>query len=558
MRPKEVPVHSPTCWPDLLSAALLGTRRRRASSAEPEGRSSTLALLDAAAVSTVWRRASLRPAIAAERLPLAPHDPRPALPPAARRRLASLLAGRETTASGTHGGTDPDLAELLPGWLGAAREHGYRAPEELLPALLDAARGRTDLRPAVLAFGGPRALWLARINPEWRFALRAAADGGSGAADIGAAHRTWQEGLFAERVALLSAVREADPAVGRELLSRTWSGESAEDRLMFLDALRPSLVEADEVFLEQAMADRSTSVRALAAELLSTLPGSALAARMAVRARACVHLVAEGGTWRILVEAPYECDAGMRRDGVTARPPAGRGTRSWWLTQLVAAAPLETWRSHLGGLTPARLVSLPVADGWRAELHDAWCQAAVRQGNADWARALAGVPVSAAETTAAVPVFDVPAPGGSSRDVARLLAVLPPVERADRVARFIASHGLSHAFQLLAVCEVPWSEPLGRAVVDALDIARDAGGYPWSFSGVMGLAERCLAPEAADHLRSLTAIPEPAPDTVPGAGGYWSEAFQRLVSTLELRALMAAELDGAADGGPWLPPRPAA
>ncbi|GFN06492.1 hypothetical protein Smic_50480 [Streptomyces microflavus] len=89
---------------------------------------------------------------------------------------------------------------------------------------------------------------------------------------------------------------------------------------------------------------------------------------------------------------------------------------------------------------------------------------------------------------------------------------------------------------------MPWAGPLGRAVVDALDIARDGGSYPWSFSGVMGLAERCLDPAEADRLEVLTATPDEQEDASPGAGGYWSEAFQRLVSTLRLRAAMEAEL----------------
>ena len=79
-------------------------------------------------------------------------------------------------------------------------------------------------------------------------------------------------------------------------------------------------------------------------------------------------------------------------------------------------------------------------------------------------------------------------------------------------------------------------------MVDALDIARDAGSYPWSFSGVMGLAERCLDPAEADRLEPLTATPESVPDGSPGAGAYWSEAFRRLVGTLRLRAVMHAEL----------------
>ena len=133
--------------------------------------------------------------------------------------------------------------------------------------------------------------------------------------------------------------------------------------------------------------------------------------------------------------------------------------------------------------------------------------------------------------------------------------MLPEDERAGWVAEFIAAHGLSEAFRLLGVCGVPWSEPLGRSVVDALDIARDAGSYPWSFSGVMGLAERCLDPAAADHLDKLTALTDEPEGASPGSGGYWSEAFQRLVGTLRLRSTMHAELrhPTAPEGNPQQP-----
>ena len=130
----------------------------------------------------------------------------------------------------------------------------------------------------------------------------------------------------------------------------------------------------------------------------------------------------------------------------------------------------------------------------------------------------------------------------SLSDRAKLLGTLDAGERADWVAGFIAAHGLSEAFQLLGVCAVPWARPLGGAVVDALNIARDAGSYPWSFSGVMGLAERCLDPGEAGRLDGLLAIPDEHENASPGAGGYWAEAFQRLVTTLRLRAAMAEEL----------------
>ncbi|MFI8518318.1 DUF5691 domain-containing protein [Streptomyces sp. NPDC085481] len=521
-------------WEELVTAALLGTDRKPLP--RVAGDSAPVALLDAAAVHTVRRRAGLRPGPAAPALEAAPQDGRRPLPEAARRRLGRLLAGRAAPApSGGRRGAAPDLTELLPQWLAAAHEQGYRAPAAALPALLDAARARTDLRPQALAFAGPRGLWLARLNPEWKFALRGAGGGGTlpDPADGVAVLGLWEEGLFAERVALLGAVRTQDADQGRELLASTWGAERAEDRLMFLDSLRAGLSGRDEEFLEAALSDRSRNVRATAAELLSALPGSALAARMAERAGSCVSLDRTEGAETIVVEAPHECDAGMQHDGVTATPPTGRGERSWWLGQVVEAAPLDCWAARFGGRGPEEIVALPVADDWQGELHAAWCRAAVRQRDAAWSRALLGSPAAPQAT----------GPGTSSlAERAQLLSTLPVEERAVWVAAFISAHGLSEAFQLLGVCAVPWAEPLGRAVVDALDIARDAGSYPWSFSGVMGLAERCLSPDAAPQLAALTALPCEAEDASPGAGGYWSEAFQRLVATLNLRATMHAEL----------------
>ncbi|WP_369383523.1 DUF5691 domain-containing protein [Streptomyces sp. cg36] len=511
---------------------MLGTERRPGAGG-PGG------LLDEAARWTVRRRAGLVPAPAPVQPGRAPEDRRPSLPSAARRRLAQLLADRSAPAhSGGRRGAAPDLAELLPQWLSTATEHGFRAPSELLPALLDAARARTDLRPQALAFAGPRGLWLARLNPEWRFALR----GGPGSAvlpdasDEEAVRRLWDEGLFAERVALLAAVRAHGPGAARELLASTWTAERAEDRLLFLDSLRDGLSDDDEPFLERALADRSRNVRATAAELLSALPASALAGRMAVRAASCVALDRSGDAEaRIAVEAPHECDAGMQRDGVAPKPPTGRGERSWWLGQLVEAAPLGSWTARLGGRSAREIVAMPVADEWGDELHAAWCRAAVRQRDAEWSRALLGTPSAP--------------PGGNAGTIslaerAKLLSTLREEERAEWVAAFIQAHGLSEAFQLLGVCLVPWSAGLGRAVVDALEIARDAGSYPWSFSGVMGLAERCLNPDEAPRLEALTAIPPEDEGASPGSGSYWAEAFQRLVGTLRLRAAMRAELGG--------------
>lgn len=523
-----------TSWDDLIGIALLGTERRRPAGVIGDAADAATSLLDAAAAGVVRRRAGLLPGTAGPRPRPAAPDRRPELPPAARRRLATLLADRSGPGSGgNRRGAAPNLAELLPQWLAAARREGYAVPPELLPALLDVARARTDLRADALAFAGSRGRWLAQLNPDWAYALRAGAAAVSGPGTPGAgqedqeeAARLWEEGLFAERVALLARLRTAAPDTGLALLAATWKSERAEDRLMFLDSLRTGLSPADEPFLEQALSDRSRNVRATAAELLSALPGSALAARMAVRARSCVSLGPDG----IVVEAPYECDAAMERDGVAPRPPNGRGERAWWLGQLVDAAPLSMWPARFGGRGAEQIIALPVLDDWQSDLHAAWCRAAVRQRDATWARALLGPPPA--------PTAPIVAVG----DPAKLLAILPADERASWVAAFVAAHGLSEAFQMLGVCAVPWAAPLGRAVVDALDIARDAGSYPWSFSGVMGLAERCLDPAAASQVALLAGPGEPPADGAPGATAYWTEAFQRLAGTLRLRAAMLSEL----------------
>ncbi|MFF2075768.1 DUF5691 domain-containing protein [Kitasatospora sp. NPDC058162] len=530
-------------WEPLRTSALLGTDRRPlpatalplADTVDPSDPAT--ALLELAALATVRRRAGALPVPAAEPPgPPAPRDPRPELPEAAARRLAVLLAGR---TGGSGGGTLANLAELLPQWLATARDAGLRPPAALIPVLLDAARARSELRFDAVALAGPLGRWLAAQNPDWRFVLRTGAAEPARQPDDPADHRLWHEGLFAERVTHLTLLRRRDPAAGLELLRGTWSTERAEDRLLFLDALQDGLSPADEPFLEAALGDRSKNVRATAAELLSTLPGSALAGRMAERAEAAVRL-ADSGT-HLLVTPPAECDERMQRDGIAPKSPTGRGERAWWFGEVVAAAPLSLWPAGTG-LTPEQLLALRVGDSvdetsssWADDLREAWARAAVRQHDADWARALLG--------PAPAPPVRGPGRARGARVTgapAKLLAVLPPEERAAWTAAFIEVHGLGEAFQLLGACTTPWTPPLSTAVVTALARAAASGAYPWSHSGVLGMTERSLAPETAAAVEELAA--GASPDSA------WSETFARLAGTLRFRAAMLDELRPAAPG----------
>ncbi|MER5637093.1 DUF5691 domain-containing protein [Kitasatospora sp. NPDC002227] len=509
-------------WEDLQTAALLGTDRRPLPTPQgsPAYRSATealdrsdpaRALLDLAALETVRRRAAAPPDPAVERPEPAAPDARPALPEAATRRLRLLLGDRGASSGA-------NLGELLPQWLTAARDRGYRAPAALLPELLDAARARSELRPDAVTLAGPLGHWLADRNPDWRYVSRTVAESTTETTD-----QLWHEGLFAERVTHLTRLRRRDPAAALALLRSTWAAERAEDRLLFLDTLQEGLGPADEEFLESALTDRSKNVRAMAAELLSTLPGSALGARMAERAGAAVRY----GEGRLTVTPPTECDAAMQRDGVPPKSPTGRGERAWWFGEVIAATPLGHWQAGTG-LTPERLLALPVDGDWAEDLHEGWARAAVRQNDTDWARALLGAPPQSGK-------------GRKERTAgaaAKLLAVLPPEERAAWTAAYIAGHGLGEAFQALGACAVPWTPPLSTAVVTALQRAAASGSYPWSHSGVLGMTERALAPETAPAVEQLA----------DGAGpdSSWAETFTRLAGTLRFREAMLLELAGQA------------
>src|SRR5579863_6475992 len=145
-------------WQELVTASLIGTERAPVPAygvpalppAEGTTQDPAAVLLDRAAVLTVARRAGRRPD-RAEPPPVCEPDPRPAVSPAAGRRLARMLGG--------------EYPDLLAEWLTAAAARGRRAPAYLLPLLLDRARrvspADAQLRRLAAEAGGARARWLA-------------------------------------------------------------------------------------------------------------------------------------------------------------------------------------------------------------------------------------------------------------------------------------------------------------------------------------------------------------------------------------------------------------
>ncbi len=349
-------------WPDLLASALVGTDRRPPTGVA--GGDAATGLLDAAAALALARRAGRRPVTGVPAPEPAPVDPAPTASAAAARRLSRLL---ETTIF------DADTrGELLVEWLRVAAARGIRLPGELLPTLIELALRRRELRPLVIEAGGTRVRWLAVQYPGGRFLT------GEPDPDL-ADHNRWELGTIGQRVEHLAAVRRADPGAARDLLAAGWAGEAPDDRAALLAALATGLSLGDEEFLEAGLDDRRREVRGVALDLLGRLPGSAYQGRMISRARA--YLRAEGGA--LMVAPPQQCDRDMQRDGVSPRPPAGVGERTWWLEEVLARTPLSTW-----GDDPARFLGLSVAEGWREVVLRGLARAASVGRDPVWAGAL--------------------------------------------------------------------------------------------------------------------------------------------------------------------------
>ena len=417
-------------WDDLVSTALLGTAKRGLPSTEhpatrrlSAGDDPASSLLDQAAALTAYRRAGVRPRRDVTPDEPAPMETLPRVPAAAARRLAALL---------------DDRVGLLSEWLGLCADARARVPEELLPELFERARVNRGLAERLAPVVGERGRWLAARNPAWQPVLERAVSPGWDP-------EVWQTGRRADRVAYLAALRATEPGAARELLATTWSTEDPEDRVEFALALSDGLSAGDEAFLEQALDDRRSQVRAVAELLLGRLPASAYVARMRERLLDCASFDGEV----LEVNVPREA-AGLRRDGIPARAGSGSSTGDLVVRELVSRAPLAAWL-ELTGLEPSEIVRQPV-EPYDDAVRAGWWQAAVRQADATWAEPLLGAWQPA-----------------DQREPGDLLDVLEPARRRELTAQMLWDHPAEEAAVVwIAGCPGPWDEPLGLAVLSAI------------------------------------------------------------------------------------------
>jgi hypothetical protein len=515
-------------WEHLLSTALVGTARRPVPASVLDAAATALggpvpehpaeaALLTAAGVLGTCRRAGWVPVgdgedeadpgsgarAAGSQAPggTAAPDERPEASARAVQVLELLLAERLTVPGGTRW--------LVQQWLEGCAVAGRRPPPLLLPTLLDHATAVAGVpaaevaavRAAVVGVGGPRLRWLAARSERWRWAV---ADGEEDA-DAAA---VFAEGTPGERLAVLRAVRAADPAAGLALLRTTWDDDPAAERARFVEVLRSGLSPDDEPFLEAALDDRSKAVRAVAADLLARLPGSALGTRMAERVRSLVGI--EGRLRRRLaVERPGAPDEAARRDGILPTgAPAGTGTVDWVLVQLVGATPLVLW-AELVDDDPAQVVRLGAGE---QPLLAGWALAARRQVALDPGTALPWA-------LAVLPAHPDPA----------LLAALPPDVARAQLPALLRGVPDTAATALVAAAPGPWDLSTSRAVLARLRAVREQAAV----LGLHPVLAARLDPTAAPEIEDWAGSKEGA------RAGY---ALRTIQQSLSIRRTIAEEL----------------
>jgi hypothetical protein len=472
-------------YDDLVTAATVGITRKPltvtglggpAAGYEDvlDSRDPAAALLDAAALLTVARRAGVQPKRGVTVQP-PPAESAPALSARAEAALRALRWSRYPRRYIYE--TD---ADLLAGLVGAAADAGYVALGQLLMDLLDAAAGDPTLRPAVARVLGTRGRWLAQYNPAWRDIVAAA--------EAVADPETWRTGAPAERLAYLSALRDRDPVAARDLLAASWAREQGRDRARFITVLSGNLSPGDEEFLEAALNDRAPTVHAPVRHMLARIPGSAFLRRGSERAAGLLRLYGDNSGLRLEASLPGKPDRAAARDGIGGTPPTPEIRReAWYLTQMLSAAPLSGWTARFG-LGAREIVAIPVDEGLRDDVHAGWRFATVREGDSEWARALF-------DTDGPDHVGKRP-PEAWPRDHV-LAAALPPGEWATlmlaEVRLFYSYAGGSshyphsdrhdHMLAEVATCSPPWPGDVADAVIAAID--REAAPFlenarPWS------------------------------------------------------------------------------
>ncbi|MBT1688784.1 DUF5691 domain-containing protein [Dawidia soli] len=338
---------------------------------------------------------------------------------------------------------EDELYTLVRVWLQYCQAAGQLARPEILPALLDMAVRRPELRPMIMAVAGNRGRWLMRLNPAWRIDPPAEDD-----------DTVWQTGKPEARRALLAGMRQTDAARALVLLQSTWATESVADKVAFLNILQTHAAEADLPWIE-SLQEKGQKVTAAITNLLKHIPGSKIVAayqdvlRQAFALRTGKALLGMLNKTSVAVEEAVAVPAGIFTTGIEKLSSDKRVTdQQYILIQLAMAVPPAFWQTHLQQADARAVITLLQKEQHTALYLPALADAAATFRDLVWVRALLDHGDEALLDSAIV----------------LLLRALPVAERMTYAARFLKQQPQG-IIALLLEQDEPWDLALAKNII---------------------------------------------------------------------------------------------
>ena len=461
-------------WGLLVSAALLGTERSELPDdlpVPPDGLLPEARLIASAAVEATRRRAGARPVQrAVAGASPAPDDSRPLPPTPAVWMLLNLLrSGSEDRP-------------LLSEWIALAAGARVRAPDETLPALVNAGTRSGDLGLQVAWIAGPRAGWLADQLPEAMTGLRRPT---SMTAELATRLLDTRPGIAVVR-GILADLRTTDRTAFRAVVDERWPTMSRDERLAAVAVVSERPEAGDEPWLDGLAAGRDEALAAAARDVLATLPASRLAAELRDRARPALGL-------------------------------QGRFRPSLVVT------PFEGWADVLPLVPPSF---------WAQELHTDAGSLVARAADADEARILIPAFAAAArlhrDAAMAEALLTSDARARLPMSAGYLLALVEPARRG-KVLRSLADGADPPMLASMLELVPTWTDEMATVVLQLLERASKEPMWHWRAMPLLRLAALRLPPafaDAVDHLFN--------PETNPSG----AEQAASTIATLRLRQEM--------------------
>lgn len=269
-----------------------------------------------------------------------------------------------------------EIPALLKIWLQKAKEKELLADPSLVPALLEQAVYRKELRPLVAACCGKRGEWLAGFNGAWNFSV------------VATAEEQWLTGTPEQRRGVLKELRRKEPGTAVLWLQKTWAEEDAATKQSFLEILAEDPNEGDIAFLEGLVSEKSKKVKEQAMELLRCLPASQLVQSYQNYLQQTITLKKERALLGLSSKQTLEfkADAAALPAGIDKLSSNKELTdEEYILSQLIQATPLPFWQNQLG-LAPRAVIDFLQKDVLGKKMIPFFILSVVRFRDKAWAQ----------------------------------------------------------------------------------------------------------------------------------------------------------------------------